>query len=275
MITNSDIDNGAPFDWGNATADYAKYRDIYPEEFYQKIISLGLCVKGQRVLDLGTGTGVLPRNLYKYGASFIGADISENQIAQAKRLSAEAGMDIEYAIASAENISFPEKSFDVITACQCFMYFDKAVALPKIHKTLKDGGHFCILFMAWLPEESPLARQSEELVLKYNPAWTGGGMKRYTKPNLPVWAQDLFTAENAETFDVDVPFTRESWHGRMKACRGIGASSLPSDAVAAFEREHIAYLNTQPEQFSIKHFVNILSLRKKSVSGQKQAHLAI
>ena len=75
MQTLKNIDNGRSFDWGRASADYAKYRDIYPEEFYDKIISLGLCTQGQSVLDLGTGTGVLPRNMYKYGASFVGVDI--------------------------------------------------------------------------------------------------------------------------------------------------------------------------------------------------------
>ena len=94
MITNKDIDSGMGFDWGRASDDYAKYRDIYPNIFYEKILEMGLCVKGQKVLDIGTGTGVLPRNLYKYGAEFVGTDISENQIGQARRLSAEAGMNI-------------------------------------------------------------------------------------------------------------------------------------------------------------------------------------
>lgn len=31
-------------------------------------ISRKLCINGQRVLDIGTGTGVLPRNMYRYGA---------------------------------------------------------------------------------------------------------------------------------------------------------------------------------------------------------------
>ena len=68
MITNNNIDNGRPFDWGRTSQDYAKYRDIYPPQFYEKIISRGLCTAGQRVLDLGTGTGVLPRNMYRFGA---------------------------------------------------------------------------------------------------------------------------------------------------------------------------------------------------------------
>ena len=77
----SDIDNGKTFDWGKTSTDYAKYRDIYPNEFYQSILDLGLCRDGQKVLDIGTGTGVIPRNMYQYGAKWIGTDISENQIA--------------------------------------------------------------------------------------------------------------------------------------------------------------------------------------------------
>lgn len=95
-ITNKAIDGGRPFDWGRISADYAKYRDIYPQSFYDRIISRRLCISGQRVLDLGTGTGVLPRNLYGYGAKWTGTDISREQIDQAKMLSE--GMAIEYGV---------------------------------------------------------------------------------------------------------------------------------------------------------------------------------
>ncbi len=261
MIINKNIDNGKAFDWGKTSKDYAKFRDIYPELFYQKIIELGLCVKGQNVLDLGTGTGVLVRNMYKYGADFIGVDISENQIAEAKRLSDESGMKIDYIVSSAEDINFPDKSFDVITACQCFMYFDKSIILPKIYNLLKDNGHFCILFMSWLPDESEIAKDSENLVLKYNPNWTGAKMKRYTLET-PEWSKELYKVKNAITYDLNVTFTRESWHGRIKACRGIGASSLSDEEIAKFEMEHLAYLNTVPEIFDIIHYVTILDLCK-------------
>ncbi|MBR3863043.1 MAG: class I SAM-dependent methyltransferase, partial [Clostridia bacterium] len=88
-IVDKRIDGGKAFDWGRTSVEYAKYRDIYPQEFYNKIISRGLCVDGQTVLDLGTGTGVLPRNLYRYGAKWVGTDISKNQIEQAKKLSVD------------------------------------------------------------------------------------------------------------------------------------------------------------------------------------------
>ena len=261
-MINNKIDHGKEFDWGLASKDYAKYRDIYPDLFYQKIIDLGLCTKGQRVLDLGTGTGVLPRNLYRYGASFVGADLSENQIAEAKKLSV--GMEIDYVVSSAEKLDFPENSFDVVTACQCFLYFDQSVVIPKIYELLKDNGHFCILFMAWLPDESEIARHSEELVLKYNPSWTGAHMKRYplTTPQSTV---RYFDVKDAITYDVPVTFTRESWNGRIKACRGIGASMLSADEIAAFEAEHLQYLSTVTEPFDILHYVTVLNLRKRSI----------
>lgn len=256
------IDHGKEFDWGLASEDYAKYRDIYPDEFYQRLVDLGLCTKGQLVLDLGTGTGVLPRNMYKYGAKFVGADISENQIKQAIALSKSSGLDIDYIVASAETFDFPNKTFDVVTACQCFMYFDKALALPKIHDVLKDNGHFVILSMAWLPFEDEIAKTSEDIVLKYNPAWTGGRLKRY-KLETPTWLGDLFQVAHAITYDIKIPFTRETWHGRIKACRGIGASSLNPEEIAAWEKEHKSYIKTLPETFDILHYVTVLDLQVK------------
>ncbi len=262
MISNKNIDNGNGFDWGLASKDYAKYRDIYPDLFYRKLAEAGLCISGQKVLDLGTGTGVLPRNMAKYGADFVGADISENQIKEARRLTEAAGLNIEYVVAAAENFVFPDNTFDVVTACQCFMYFDTAVAMPRIHRALKPGGHFVVLFMAWLPSESSIAKTSEELVLKYNPDWTGGGMRR-KKINVPDGFGDLFEVAGTDLYDVDVTFTRETWHGRMKACRGIGASSLSAEKTAAWEKEHLSFLAAQPDKFDIAHFVSVLDLRAK------------
>ncbi len=107
-ITDRDIDNGKPFDWGKTSLDYAKFRDIYPKEFYQKIVDRKLCIDGQSILDVGTGTGVLPRNMYQYGAKWRATDISGNQIEQAKILSKD--MDIDYYVVPTEDISFCVKT---------------------------------------------------------------------------------------------------------------------------------------------------------------------
>lgn len=262
MIQLDRIDEGKPFDWGRTSQDYAKFRDIYPGEFFRRIVDLGHCTEGQRVLDLGTGTGVLPRAMARYGAAFTGADISANQIAEANRLSGEAGLAIDYLVAPAEEVPLPDGSFDVVTACQCFMYFDTEVIFEKIHRLLKPGGHFLILFMAWLPDESEIAYRSEQLVLRHNPVWNGARFSRFIPQPAPE-SVDLFTAKPAICYDLPVRFTRETWHGRIKACRGIGASSLPEETIRAWEEEHLAYMQTLPESFEIIHYCTIMDLQRR------------
>ena len=261
-IKDERIDAGKAFDWGKTSKEYAKYRDIYPEEFYQKIVDRGLCVKGQKVLDLGTGTGVLPRNMYRFGAEWIGTDISPEQIEQAKRLAEAEDMSIDFRAVPTEQIDFPEQSFDVITACQCFWYFDHDKVMPKLAKLLKPDGKLLILYMAWLPYEDEIAGKSEEIVLKYSPNWSGAGEKRHA-----IWIPDVayeyFTMEEHEEYDLKVPFTKETWHGRMIACRGVGAS-LSKDELAKWDAEHRAMLDrTAPEQFDVLHYAALAVLKKK------------
>lgn len=262
VINNKNIDSGKGFDWGKTSEDYAKYRDIYPDIFYQKIVSRGLCINGQKVLDLGTGTGVLPRNMYKYGADWVGTDISENQISQAKLLAGTNNMNIEFIAKPAEELSFPEEAFDVVTACQCFWYFDHEKLMPIIYRFLRKNGKLLILYMAWLPFEDKIAGASEELVLKYSPNWTGAGETR--KPiGIPDVVYDYFDLEDHEEYNIMVPFTKESWHGRMRACRGVGAS-LSEDELMKWDKEHRKLLDEiAPEEFEVLHYAALAVLKKK------------
>ena len=261
-IKDDRIDLGKAFDWGRTSEEYARYRDIYPEEFYRKIVDRGLCIGGQKVLDLGTGTGVLPRNMYRYGACWTGTDISPEQIEQAKRLSEKVGMEIDYQAVPTETLTFPEKSFDVITACQCFWYFDHDRVMPKLANMLKRDGKLLILYMAWLPYEDEIAGRSEALVLKYSPNWTGAGETRHPI-SIPDVAYEYFELEDHEEYDVKVPFTKESWHGRMIACRGVGAS-LPPEDLARWDAEHRKLLETEPDRFDVLHYAALAVLKKKN-----------
>ena len=122
---------------GGTSSEYAAYRDIYPNSFYEILHAFGIGRKGQKILDIGTGTGVLPINMYKYGGEYTGIDISEDQIKYAKVLAEKKGMKIQWKACLAEKNGLPDKEFDFITAVQCWIYFDKKILIPEICRLLK------------------------------------------------------------------------------------------------------------------------------------------
>ena len=151
----------------------------------------------------------------------------------------------------------------LVKHCQCFFYFDHTRLAPKLFRILKPEGKLAIIYMAWLPFEDKIAGASEQLVLRYHPDWTGGGEIRHPI-EVDSCYKRFFTCENECVFDVSVPFTRESWAGRIRACRGIGASLSP-EQVQEFDSEHRQLLrDIAPEQFSILHYCAVTVLKKRS-----------
>lgn len=169
-------------------------------------------------------------------------------------------MDIEYYDTATEEINFPSNTFDVVTACQCFWYFDHEKVMPVISDILKKDGKLLILYMAWLPFEDKIAGASEDLVLKYSPNWSGA--REVRKPiGIPDVVYEYFDMVEHEEYDVMVPFTRETWHGRMKACRGVGAS-LNGEELANWEKENMELLNKiAPDSFAVLHYAALAELR--------------
>ena len=75
-------------------------------------------------------------------------------------------------------------------------------------------------------------------------------------------SSDLFKLAYHEEFTLRIPFTRESWIGRMKACRGIGAS-LTEKEISMWEQEHMTFLEQiAPNEFDILHYAAIAELKK-------------
>jgi ubiquinone/menaquinone biosynthesis C-methylase UbiE len=251
------IDHGRSFDFGNTALDYSKYRDIYPHSMYLYLYEHGIGRKGQKILDLATGTGVLPRAMYQYGAEYIGIDISDEQIKQAERLTKEQNMHIEYKICPAETTELQSDHFDVVTAVQCIIYFDRNKALPEIKRLLKADGKLVVIRMAWLPYEDKTAEETERIVLKYNPRWTGFGYKRIGNQTTSEWIKGYFAEEHREIYNEKIPFTYETWAGRIRACRGVSAA-LSENIVKEFNKEHLEKLREiTKEPFEILHEIEI------------------
>ena len=246
------IDNGNAFDFGKTSAEYAKYRDIYPKELYDKLYQIGVGQKDCSWLDIGTGTGVLPLNLYSYGANIKAIDISESQIAAAKLLAREKSAgNIEFIVSSAEDTPFEDNCFDCITAAQCFWYFDREKIIKEIKRLLKPNGNFVKIYMSYTLDDE-IAKKSHELVKRINTSWTPGASGSKDMYNHP------FENGQLDIFECKLPFTRESWHGRMLACRGTKAS-MDKETLSEWEKAHLELLLQYPEEFEINHKIYISS----------------
>ena len=250
------IDSGNEFDFGRVSENYAKYRNIYPKSMYDKLISFGVGRKGQKIIDLGSGTAILPLNMYQTGADFIASDISENQLRYGQQIVKNNNIEnIHFKVCSSEETGFEDNSFDVVTAVQCFHYFNAEKAADEIRRILKPQGLFCKIFMDWLPFEDRIINEMENLVLKYNPAWNGNGFRefRYT---FPLWAEERFQIETIHSYDTVLEFSKESWIGRIKSCRGVGAS-LSDEKAAEFEEEYRSILCKYDDPLHLKHQIHI------------------
>jgi 2-polyprenyl-3-methyl-5-hydroxy-6-metoxy-1,4-benzoquinol methylase len=250
------IYDGREVDWGKTSADYNLYRPGYPDSFYDKLAALGIGLRGQRILDLGTGTGVLARKFAKRGCTVTAVDISENQISAAQKLTQEEGLDINFFVSVAESTHLPDKTFDVITAGSCWLYFDKSIVIPEVKRLLYPHGFLMTCTLVWLPYEDRIAQKTEELILRYNPHWTGAGFQFQPETHtVPKWSLHDFHMTSFHTYRVSIEFTRESWRGRMRTCRGVGAS-LSQKEIEAFDKEHAQLLNTiAAEKFTIVHLI--------------------
>lgn len=258
MLSNKNIDNGKEFDWGLTSADYAKYRDIYPKELYDRLRELGVAKDGTAWLDIGTGTGVLPQNLYNENASITTVDITDEQINYARRKAEANGWSINYIVSPAESINLPDNSFDTITAAQCFWYLDREKMITEIKRLIKPNGKFIKVYLTYTLDDE-IACVSHSLVKEMNTNWTPGasGSKDMF--------DDLFEGRTTESFYCDIPFTRESWHGRMCACRGTLAS-MDEETFVKWDKRHREFLSECPDKFTIKHklYITYFTVNKET-----------
>jgi SAM-dependent methyltransferase len=254
------IDGGRAIDWSRTSTDYAAHRPGPPQRLFEVLAALGIGRPAQRVLDLGTGTGLVARELARRGATVTGIDIAPGQIEAARCSAEDEGLAVDFVVAAAEATPFAEASFEVAIASQCWMYFDVERTLAELRRVLISDGLLVTTHFSWLPRADPIARASEALVLAANPQWQGGDWSG-TIASEPTWAAGRARVEAMFWFDADVPFTRASWRGRMRACRGVGAT-LAVPEVAAFDAALAAWLDTHaPPAFTIRHRIDAHLLR--------------
>lgn len=218
---------------------------------------------GQKIVDLGTGTGTVALALASRGASVTGVDVSADQLNEARAAAAEQNADVSFIEAPAEETGLEEGEFDVVFAGQCWHWFDREGAAEEARRLLKPDGIIVVAHFDWLPLPGNVVEVTEALIVKANPLWSmGGGNGIY-----PTWFHDLsvggFAGLESFSFDVIVPYSHEDWLGRIRASAGVGAT-LSADAVRRFSRRLAGTLQVKypVEPLGIPHRVWVLVGRR-------------
>jgi SAM-dependent methyltransferase len=215
---------GRKVQFGETAADYRRHRAGFPPVFFDRLQAAGFAEPGQMALDIGTGTGSIALGLAELGLRMTGLDPAAALLAQAAERAEGADLSVAWTKGEAEALPFDAQQFDLVTAGQCWHWFDRPKAAAEAYRVLKPGGALVIAHFDWVPLTGNVVAETEALILQANPDWAmSGGTGLY-----PAWLTDMAQAgfmglETAST-DMAVPYSHADWRGRVRASAGVRAS---------------------------------------------------
>jgi len=101
---------------------------------------------GKDTIDLGCGTAYVSAWLARRGARPVGIDNSPKQIETARRCQAQFGIDFPIVLGNAEELPFPDASFDLaISEYGACLWADPDRWVPEAARVLRPGGRLAFL----------------------------------------------------------------------------------------------------------------------------------
>ncbi|WP_189783475.1 class I SAM-dependent methyltransferase [Streptomyces capitiformicae] len=107
-------------------------------------------IGGMRTIELGCGTAYVSAWLARAGAHPVGIDLSEKQLATARAMQAEFGIDFPLVLGKAEKVPYDDNTFDLaISEYGASLWCDPYQWIPEAARLLVPGGH--LVFMRYSP----------------------------------------------------------------------------------------------------------------------------
>jgi ubiquinone/menaquinone biosynthesis C-methylase UbiE len=147
-----------PTTWDAVAPGYAAEM-LRHGEYAEEALAIAQPAANARVLDVGTGPGVLAFAAARRVAHVTAIDFSPGMIEQLRSAAARDGVtNIEARVMDAQSLAFADGAFDAAFSLFAFMFFpDRARAFRELHRVLRPGGRAVIA--TWGPiERRPLMK---------------------------------------------------------------------------------------------------------------------
>ncbi len=164
---------------------------------------------GLRILDVGCGGGILSESMARLGATVMGIDVVDKNIAVAKLHAGQEGLDIRYELKTAETLSAAGAQFDVVLNMEVVEHVaDLAAFMRACNRLSRPGGIMVVAtinrtWLSWLT-----AIVGAEYMLRWLPRGTHR-WRDFRKPEEieRLWAADGIRLRTASGVAVN-PLTR-------------------------------------------------------------------
>ncbi len=134
-----------------ASGDYPAMVETFLLPLGPKLVEACKIGEGMSVLDVAAGTGNASLPAAAAGAEVTATDLTPELLEAGKARAAEAGLELEWEVADAENLQFEDASFDVVMSSIGAMFAPRHQAVAdEMARVCKPGG--TIGMLNWTPE---------------------------------------------------------------------------------------------------------------------------
>jgi ubiquinone/menaquinone biosynthesis C-methylase UbiE len=214
-------------DAGNSLADIQQVKRVMVSQ-----LELG---DGLTVLDVGCGTGDDVRDLGTLvgpRGRIIGVDRSGAMITEAKNRHAKSGLPLEFVEGDAQDLEFPDASFDRCRTERMLMHLDRPQqALAEMARVVRPGGRIVVFDFDWdtVFVDSPYQQISRRIVQVFSDGIKNGWIGR----SLPRLFQEAGLAEITcvpHAVRIHYAFARHLFENHLSKATETGV--LPAGEVA-------------------------------------------
>jgi SAM-dependent methyltransferase len=134
-----------------ASGDYPRMVETWLLPIGRRLADVIPVTEGTRVLDVAAGTGNASIPVAARGAKVTASDLVPELLDVGRRRAEEAGVELDWIVADAENLPFEEASFDVVMSAIGVMFAPfHQVAADELVRVCRPGGTIALL--SWTPE---------------------------------------------------------------------------------------------------------------------------